>query len=346
MKRFLGSLKGKGSQKRPNENRESWASSGSYAGPSQSDLREPSWEDGDSNDLPPSYSSLEPAPSSAGPSDSKAPSNPYDSKAPVNPFDSPEDMIAEPHVPERLHKYSNDEDPFAFLSYFDTIFVIDDSGSMTTGKRWEEVAGVLRAITPICTAHDKDGIDLYFLNHKSKAENTPEGKAPYGYYNIETPEEITEIFRKVKPNGMTPTGSRLRSILRPYVGGLPTPKDKSRNIDDVKPINIIVITDGEPSDDPNLVIKKYAEDLDRLDAPVHQVGIQFFQVGDAPKAAEALQELDDFAKSFRDMVDTVSWDANPSRPFRPKTLSADTILKVVLGAVIRRLDKLPTVKKV
>ncbi|KAJ4859032.1 hypothetical protein T069G_07299 [Trichoderma breve] len=290
MKRIFGSFtKGKGSQKRPNENRESWASSSSYAGASQSVLREPSWEDGDST----------------SPSDSKTPSNPYDSKAPVNPFDSP------------------DDDPFAFLSYFDTVFVIDDSGSMT-GKSWEEVAGVLRAITPICTTHDKDGIDLYFLNHKSKKEKTPEGKAPYGYYNIETPEEITEIFDKVKPNG-----------------------DKSRDIDDVKPINIIVITDGEPSDDPNPVITKYAKDLDRLDAPVHQVGIQFFQVGNAPGAARALQSLDDLfgpSSSVRDMVDTVSWDANPLRPFRPKTLSADTILKVVLGAVIRRLDKLPAVK--
>ncbi|PKK52404.1 hypothetical protein CI102_3520 [Trichoderma harzianum] len=314
MRRLFGSFKGKGSQKRPNENRESWASSGSYAGPSQSVLREPSWEDGDS----------------------------------INPFDSPDDVIAEPHVPERLQKYSNGEDPFAFLSYFDTVFVIDDSGSMS-GKSWEEVAGVLRAITPICTTHDKDGIDLYFLNHQSKTKNTPEGKAPYGYYNIETPEEITEIFNKVKPNGMTPTGSRLRSILRPYVGGLPTPKEKSRNIDDVKPINIIVITDGEPSDDPDSVIRKYAIDLDKLDAPVHQVGIQFFQVGNVPKAAEALQHLDNLfgsASQVRDMVDTVSWDANPLRPFRPKTLSADTILKVVLGAVIRRLDKLPTVKNV
>lgn len=348
MKGFKGFFKSKGSQKRPDENRESWASSGSYAGPSQSDLGERSWEDGDSNDQPPSYSSLEPAPSSAGPSDSKAPSNPYDSKALVNPFDSPENVIAETHVPERLQKYSNGEDPFAFLSYFDTVFVIDDSGSMS-GKSWEEVAGVLRAITPICTTHDKDGIDLYFLNHQSKAKNTPEGKAPYGYYNIETPEEITEIFDKVKPNGMTPTGSRLRSILRPYVGGLPTPKDKSRDIDDVKPINIIVITDGEPSDDPDSVIRKYAIDLDKLDAPVHQVGIQFFQVGNAPGAAQALQRLDNLfgpASQVRDMVDTVSWDASPLRPFRPKTLSADTILKVVLGAVIRRLDKLPAVKNV
>ncbi|PNP50887.1 hypothetical protein THARTR1_08508 [Trichoderma harzianum] len=298
-------------------------------------------------DQPPAYSSLEPAPSSAGPSDSKAPPNPYDSRAPVNPFDSPDNVIAEPHVPERLNKYSNGEDPFAFLSYFDTVFVIDDSGSME-GKSWKEAADVLRAITPICTAHDKDGIDLYFLNHKSDKNQPPKGKAPYGYYNIETPEEITEIFTSVRPYNGTPTGSRLRSILRPYVDGLPTPQDKFRNIDDVKPINIIVITDGAPSDDPDVVIGKYAKNLDKLDAPAHQVGIQFFQVGNLDGAAQALQRLDDLFGStsdVRDMVDTVSWDANPLKPFRPKSLSADTILKVVLGAVIRRLDKLPAVNK-
>ncbi|KAK4070142.1 uncharacterized protein Triagg1_6563 [Trichoderma aggressivum f. europaeum] len=342
MKRFFGSLKGRGSQRRPNQNREQWASSGSYAGPSQS-----VWEDEESNDLPPpSYASLGSAPSSAGPSDSKAPSNPYDSKAPANPFDSPDDLIAEPQVPEHLQKYSNGEDPFAFLSHFDTVFLIDDSGSME-GKSWNEAADVLRAITPICTFHDKDGIDLYFLNHRS-SKKQPEGKGQYGYYNIETPEEITEIFKTVQPNNGTPTGARLRTILRPYVLGLPTPKDKFRNIDDVKPINIIVITDGAPSDDPDAVIRKYAKDLDELDAPVHQVGIQFFQVGSLPGAAEALQHLDDLfgsSSDVRDMVDTVSWDANPSRRFRPRTLSADTILKVVLGAVIRRLDKLPAVKK-
>ncbi|KAL6809097.1 hypothetical protein GGI42DRAFT_230541 [Trichoderma sp. SZMC 28013] len=341
MKRFLGSFnKGKGSQRQPNENREQWASSGSYAGTSQS-----VWEDEDSKDQPPAYSSLGPVPSSAVPSDSKAPSNPYDSKAPTNPFDSPDDLIAEPQVPERLHKYSNGEDPFAFLSFFDTVFLIDDSGSMA-GKSWNEAADVLRAITPICTAHDKDGIDLYFLNHKS-SNRQPKGKGSYGYYNIETPEEITEIFKTVQPNNGTPTGARLRTILKPYVDGLPTPQDKSRDIDDVKPINVIVITDGAPSDDPDPVIEKYAKALDRLDAPVHQVGIQFFQVGNLPGAAEALQHVDNLfgsASDVRDMVDTVSWDANPHRRFRPKTLSADTILKVVLGAVIRRLDKLPAVK--
>ncbi|KAL7912841.1 hypothetical protein GGI35DRAFT_264535 [Trichoderma velutinum] len=327
MKRFIGGFKDMISQKQPDENRDQGASSSSQTGPSRPVSSQPSW--GDSKDEPPAYSTLDPAPSPAGPADSK------------------DSLVPTPYIPERLQKYSNGEDPFAFLSFFDTIFVIDDSGSMA-GKSWKEAADVLRTITPICTAHDKDGIDLYFLNHKS-TNKTPDGKAPHGYYNIETPEEITEIFKTVQPNRGTPTGGRLRTILRPYVDGLPSPKDKSRNIDDVKPINIIVITDGEPTDDPDFVIAKYARDLDKLDAPVHQVGIQFFQVGNLDGAAEALQRLDNLfgpTSEVRDMVDTVSWDATPSKRFRSKTLSADTILKVVLGAVIRRLDKLPAVKEV
>ncbi|KAK4158792.1 hypothetical protein QBC43DRAFT_363556 [Cladorrhinum sp. PSN259] len=37
------------------------------------------------------------------------------------------------------------DDPYAFLSLFDTIFLIDDSSSMTLENRWKEVKGVLRS---------------------------------------------------------------------------------------------------------------------------------------------------------------------------------------------------------
>jgi hypothetical protein len=80
--------------------------------------------------------------------------------------------------------------------------------------------------------------------------------------------------------------------------------------------------------------------LDDLRAPAWQVGIQFFQVGSDPKAARHLKVLDDDLAKFstrdrmRDIVDTVPFtDANGGR------LSADGILKVVLGAVTRRLDR-------
>ena len=57
------------------------------------------------------------------------------------------------------------EDPYAFLSSFDTVFVIDDSWSMLQPEtRWKDARKVLKAITKICVDHDEDGIDVFFLN--------------------------------------------------------------------------------------------------------------------------------------------------------------------------------------
>ncbi|UKZ54797.1 hypothetical protein TrVGV298_008610 [Trichoderma virens] len=245
-------------------------------------------------------------------------------------------------IPDHLVKYSHAEDKYAFLTYFDTIFVIDDSGSMK-GKLWKEAADVLRAITPICTSHDKDGIDLYFLNHRSR-NRAPAGKGPHGYYGIDRPQEITALFNSVYPHSGTPTGITLSNILSPYVR-----RCSADGVENVKPINIIVITDGVASDDPDSIIAQFVGELDRLNAPPHQVGIQFFQVGEDKDAGDDLKMLDDLFGSEsgkRDMVDSVTWDEQEHDrkldPTLPKTLSGDTILKIVLGAVIRRLDKLPT----
>jgi len=138
------------------------------------------------------------------------------------------------------------------------------------------------------------------------------------------------------PRGCTPTGQRLLAILKPYLQLLET---KKNDIESVKPINLIVITDGAPSDDVEATILYAAKKLDKLDAPMHQVGVQFFQVGNEPGAREALRELDDDLVGrcdgdLRDMVDTVTWE-NGIRGM----LTADNILKVVLGAVVRRLDR-------
>ncbi|KAH6973326.1 hypothetical protein EDB80DRAFT_627844 [Ilyonectria destructans] len=221
------------------------------------------------------------------------------------------------------------EDRYAFLSTFDTVFVIDDSGSMA-GRSWYEVREALSAIAPICTSHDPDGIDVYFLNHKSGAAGSAH-RAPNGYTNIRDPAQVQRLFESARPSGSTPTGTRLQSILEPYLASI-TRRPDSMNT--VKPVNIIIITDGAPTDDPERVIIEYARSLDEIKAPPHQVGIQFFQVGTEFEATEALKGLDnDLSKlGIRDMVDTTLWS---------ESLSADGILKVVLGAVVRRLDRKP-----
>ncbi|THX70971.1 hypothetical protein D6D05_08423 [Aureobasidium pullulans] len=215
------------------------------------------------------------------------------------------------------------DDPYAFLSSFDTIFLIDDSGSMA-GSRWRETQEALEAITPICTSHDADGIDILFLNN-------PEN--PY-HRNVSSPATVREIFSSVRPRGGTPTGQRLDSILRPYIR-----QCEQRGPEAVKPLNLIVITDGEPSDDVEAPLISCAKKLDKMDAPAWQIGIQFFQVGRDEGARAHLRALDDelaeiAGTELRDMVDTV-----PFKGAEGEHLSADGILKVVLGAVNRRLDR-------
>ncbi|KAM5351916.1 hypothetical protein ACJ41O_004639 [Fusarium nematophilum] len=225
------------------------------------------------------------------------------------------------------------EDKYAFLSTFDTVFVIDDSGSMA-GRSWREVRDALSTIAPICTSRDPDGIDIYFLNHRSAASGSGT-KAPGGYYHVRDAAQVQRLFESVRPGGATPTGARLHSILKPYVGSL-----TKHNMDATKPVNIIVITDGCPTDDPESIIIHHAKKLDKLDAPPHQLGIQFFQVGSEREATTALRRLDDDLEDegIRDMVDTATW--NSMDLDNAKSLTADGILKVVLGAVHRRWDRM------
>jgi uncharacterized protein YegL len=204
------------------------------------------------------------------------------------------------------------DDQYSFLRSFDTVFLIDDSGSMA-GRSWRETQAALAAVTPICTAHDADGIDIYFLN----ARDNP------WYRNVTSIATVNEIFSSVRPRGGTPTGQKLNSILKPYLARY------TANPDGTKPLNIIVITDGEPSDDVEAPIINCAKKLDKLDAPAWQVGIQFFQVGNEAGAREHLKQLDDELaelagdSDLRDIVDTVPWTHENGGQ-----LNADGILKV------------------
>lgn len=189
----------------------------------------------------------------------------------------------------------------------------------------------------------------------------PPGKATGGYYNVQDAATVGRIFQSVKPGGATPTGIRLHNILQPYLRYYDAKRKEMEqqgdygdpDPEDIKPINIIVVTDGVPTDDLDEILVKAAKKLDALDAPHYQVGVQFFQVGNEPEAAKYLQDLDDnlgagVAGGLRDMVDTVTWDAFVRRNHggggasTALGLTADGILKAVLGAVVKRLDSRPT----
>lgn len=234
------------------------------------------------------------------------------------------------------------DDQYAFLKEFNTIFLIDDSLSMKAENRWEETQKAIMAILPICMEHDDDGIDVYFLNHRTSDKgDEARGVAGTGYRNVTDVRAVQNMFKYVRPSLATPTGKRLDHILRAYLGSYEDKVRKSGgDVYCVAPINVIVITDGQPTDEPGEIIAQTARRLDKMRAPPHQIGIQFFQVGRDPNATVALQELDDelcHKEGIRDMVDTATF--NGANKADQPTLTADGILKVVLGAVKRKLDR-------
>ncbi|PHH60957.1 hypothetical protein CDD81_1014 [Ophiocordyceps australis] len=268
----------------------------------------------------------------------------YDNGAPPPPY-----APAEAQQYSRSNIKAHEADPFYFLYLFDTVFLIDDSSSML-GRRWREVQAALRQLAPVCTSHDDDGIDLYFMNHRSDAPGwmasppmahvaalPPEGKASSGYYNVTDAGTVEAIFNSVRPCGPTPTHDRLRHIIDAYMAQL----SAAASLLDVRPLNVIVLTDGRPGPeqangfnphDPLPLIVHYAQALDFMRAPLYQLGIQFIQVGDDAGATAALEALDKLRGGFRDIVDTTKYDG------RDGPLTADAILKAVLGGVDRRLD--------
>lgn len=145
----------------------------------------------------------------------------------------------------------------------------------------------------------------------------------------------------MRPQGGTPTGIRVHNILKPYLARVEKELAADR---EVKPLNLIVLTDGVPSDDVESVLLSAAKKLDKLDAPPYQVGVQFFQVGNEEGAKEALEELDDQLGNMveggvRDIVDTVTWTGGRSASEGGIGLTGDAVLKVVLGSVVKRLDR-------
>jgi hypothetical protein len=119
----------------------------------------------------------------------------------------------------------------------------------------------LAALADTAQKYDTDGIDIYFLNNRTKALNIkvhhPIQRNIHFNALFQSSSEVRALFAKVGPSGATPTGERLDQILKPRLCILEqaqkdgriepdgTPMDKSGK--EIKRVNLIVITDGEAS---------------------------------------------------------------------------------------------------
>ncbi|KAI0376456.1 hypothetical protein F5Y04DRAFT_292700 [Hypomontagnella monticulosa] len=291
-----------------------------------------------------------------------SPSLPYplESTIPTGPNASHEDSSSSSHHSSSREGHNfqitrkhigSPSDPYAFLRHFDTVFLIDDSANIS--EHWHEVGVLLERIAPICTSHDPNGIDIYFVHHRPRGSFLYSDRSGYRHIGLArgTPgmrDHVAGIFAGVMPRGKSKLGHRLGYVLdhymREYERSRKARGDGGRSGGDgengggsVRPLNVIVITAGGYDDDsPSKPIVRTARKLDHLGAPSYQVGVQFFLIGADEEARKAIEATDyDLSEELgmRDIADVVTWSGKPGE------LSPDALLKVVLGAVERSIDK-------
>ncbi|KAI0774551.1 hypothetical protein C8Q74DRAFT_1369007 [Fomes fomentarius] len=209
------------------------------------------------------------------------------------------------------------EDALEVLKKYDTVIVVDDSGSMA-GRLWTEARDALSVLADAAAEYDQNGIDIYFLNDPKRGKGMRDASA------------VKRLFDSVYPGGRTPLGERLDELLKEYIDEL----DKKAHAPPeqrLKPVNYIVLTDGRPTDDPEDVITHHARRLDQGRHLLTQVGLQFVQIGSDPEAKRYLENLDSNLHGVRDIVDTT--------PFIGGVVTADMIIKILIGAINRRVDR-------
>ncbi|KAF8834561.1 hypothetical protein BDN67DRAFT_975920 [Paxillus ammoniavirescens] len=219
------------------------------------------------------------------------------------------------------------EDALETLRQYDTVVIVDDSGSMSQGGRWPQARDALSELAAIASTYDRDGIDIHFLNNSRSA------------IGMKDSNNVRHLFEKVRPEGATPIAAKLDVLVGNYIRKLEQAskrRDKGdpSALERIKPVNFILITDGVPTDEPLDCIVALARRLDRGNYPLSQVGIQFVQIGNDRGATEFLKELDDelsASHGIRDIVDTT--------PYLDTALTAEMLIKILLGGINRRVDR-------
>lgn len=176
----------------------------------------------------------------------------------------------------------------------DYVLVLDKSGSMEatdtpSGKsRWEDAKESTLAIANKITQYDPDGITVIPFAGSFKV------------YENQTAAKVVDIFKENSPMGGTTLAPVLRQVFADYN------KRKAAGQTKANGELLIVVTDGQPSDDKAVAqeIVKFTKTLSNGD---DEYGIQFIQVGRDVDAAKFLKKLDDDLTSqgaAYDIVDT------------------------------------------
>lgn len=213
---------------------------------------------------------------------------------------------------------------FAALALYDIILYCDDSGSMAFedgGERIEDLKVILGRVAEVATLFDDDGILVRFMN------SSVEGNG------IRSAADASALLSQVRFGGTTPLAASMRTrVLERVVYAAAAGGQLA------KPVLVITITDGEPTDTPrDAILQVIREARARLSPRFgpKAAAFQFAQVGRDSRAQAFLGRLDKDA-SVGDIIDCTSYFEQEAEEFARKglTLSVEAwLLKLMLGAI-------------
>jgi hypothetical protein len=170
------------------------------------------------------------------------------------------------------------------LALFDIILYIDDSGSMAFeegGKRMADLKVILSRLAFAASLFDEDGVQVRFMNSFEQGNG------------IRNEQQVYDLVARVPFRGLTPMGETLKTrILEPLVLG-PAKVGQLR-----KPVLIITVTDGIPTDQGSNAVAKVITEASRVLSQNPRYGrgavsYEFAQVGNDQQATEFLSRLDE-----------------------------------------------------
>jgi hypothetical protein len=176
---------------------------------------------------------------------------------------------------------------------------------------WLRMGQILINLAYVAAMFDSDGVDLEFTSNRQCNQHKVKDWA-----------EVMHAFSSAKPSNPSILHTHLHAILRKYDHREASAKGN---------LNLIVLTDGHSIEDWDFdeireSISSTTEALDKRDAPVDQIGVQFVLV-DGYRGQERFQRLDD----------DMSKELNTTRYVTIRTYSeADLICTLGISLTLRR----------
>jgi hypothetical protein len=237
---------------------------------------------------------------------------------------------------EIINKYEISHD-FAgrlqLLNNYKIVFLLDDSSSMNSvlgdsplnkqgtllkATRWMEAEYFSSISMEIANLFDRNGTDIYFLNHQPPLRN------------IRNLAEFHTQFKLIKPNGYTPLTNALLRIFN----------DNAQLLNE-RPLLVIVLTDGEPTDERgHSDIWNFKQCLKKR-KPIDRIFISIIACTDQDESIEYLNGLDrkvkhlDVVDDFRNERAEVRRSKGPNYGFS----YGDYVVKSMIGSIDPSIDK-------